>query len=881
MDFIIRSFFQNKFILLSRYLLVFFSLGITYFSQAESSEELLVGDNLIAGEQMVGRGAVRLGYDPFDLESLPKSTVKRKMLEFKKNKRRRAQSRLNKLKIPASDFVSIDVDDDGEFFYLEPSLPKSTITKDIDKSEMSEKNPLLAMGLSANQVFSLHSRLGAPNTIYLDFDGHVVTGTVWNREGDYDALPYDRDGNPYSFSESELNDITKIWYRVSEDYKAFNVDVTTEMPAQFNARTGHVLITHKIDANGKAMPYHNNGGIAYVGVWGRSNYAYYQPAMVYYSNLGGGAPHFVAESAAHEMGHNVGLFHDGTASSVYYSGHGSGLTRWAPIMGNSFKAQVSQWSKGDYSGANNTQDDIDILKNTFGFIADDHGNSANSATLLDINSDGAVTSTTPKSDPNNYFYQNKGIIHAANDIDYFQFESGSGQLMLSVTPGWQAYREEQYRGSNLDILIKIYDQNRRLLQTINPENNTNAALSLTVNAGTYYLSVEPSGSSDYSAYASAGQYFITGTIPQGVNGEDESNTQEENNTQEESNNEEENVTEEEGTTENDDPIINTQNIRPTAVNDSATVFANETSVLDLLSNDNDPNGDSLTIINFRQPLKGTATLNADQTISYRPDNNYIGKDKIDYWLFDGALYSSMGSVYITVNEKSSGFEDQPEEREESKEASNQRPVAKGERTVVLMNNTSTLYPLSNDTDINGDALSIVDFRLAKNGVAKLNDNQTLSYTPNQNFTGFDEIDYWITDGQLISSMATLSIMVESSHSENIDSDAESDVDSTTDNNTDNNEVNIRPTTVTDYITVAKNRAIDIDIIANDFDPNDDDLRVIDFRPAKNGQARLNANNTINYTPQLGFTGTDRIDYWLTDGELISSMAIVYITVLDE
>ena len=72
-----------------------------------------------------------------------------------------------------------------------------------------------------------------------------------------------------------------------------------------------------------------------------SNHAYYQPAFVFQNGVGGGQKN-IAEAGAHEAGHNVGLSHDGTATSGYYSGHGS----WAPIMGVGYYRAITQWSRG-------------------------------------------------------------------------------------------------------------------------------------------------------------------------------------------------------------------------------------------------------------------------------------------------------------------------------------------------------------------------------------------------------------------------------------------------------------------------------------------------------------------------------------------------------
>ncbi len=76
---------------------------------------------------------------------------------------------------------------------------------------------------------------------------------------------------------------------------------------------------------------------------------YYKPALVFPERLGN-SDRYIAEAAAHECGHTLGLLHDGTTTGTeYYAGHGTGATGWAPIMGNGYYKSLTQWSKGEYA----------------------------------------------------------------------------------------------------------------------------------------------------------------------------------------------------------------------------------------------------------------------------------------------------------------------------------------------------------------------------------------------------------------------------------------------------------------------------------------------------------------------------------------------------
>lgn len=73
------------------------------------------------------------------------------------------------------------------------------------------------------------SRPGASRVIYLDFDGHVTSGTPWNngRDANLTTPAFDVDGDPTTFNDDERRRVIAIWRAVAEDYSGFMVDVTT------------------------------------------------------------------------------------------------------------------------------------------------------------------------------------------------------------------------------------------------------------------------------------------------------------------------------------------------------------------------------------------------------------------------------------------------------------------------------------------------------------------------------------------------------------------------------------------------------------------------------------------------------------------------------
>ncbi len=450
---------------------------------------------------------------PFALTDLPLGKLRARLEQLPAEKRLRAMTWLHRFNFPTADVPQLRSDLDGGVLYVDAApLPDAVTTTPVVGAAS------VATTIPTTSAFALHSRAGATNVVYLDFDGHTLTGTAWNAStgrAALNAVAYDTDGVLGSFSTGELNNIINIWRRISEDFAPFNVDVTTQLPASFGPRIARVLITRDSDSTGVAMPYQGAGGVAYINVFGASNYSYYQPALVYYNRLGNGREDFVAEAASHEMGHNLGLSHDATATSSYYGGHGAGATSWGPIMGTGYNRAVSQWSRGEYAGANNFEDDVAIVTSKVGLRSDDYGNTNATASPLIATPTGVVTSVTIDSDWSNSQPQNKGVLASQSDIDVFYFDASAGAVNLTATPHRMPANTA---GGNLDVELRLYSQGGALLGTASPNGATSANLVASVPAGRMYLQVSGVGDPTvpYSDYGSLGQYNLSGTLPVAV-----------------------------------------------------------------------------------------------------------------------------------------------------------------------------------------------------------------------------------------------------------------------------------------------------------------------------------------------------------------------------
>lgn len=354
-----------------------------------------------------------------------------------------------------------------------------------------------------DQTFRLHSLPGATKVAFLDFDGHNVTGTQWNTDftygSDFLAGPYDLDGDPSTTSAAEHDAIQEVWQRVSEDFAALQIDVTTEQPSN-----DALVRTDANDQNFGTRILITNatlvytacgcGGISYVSSYNWvPNHQRYQPAFVFQNGVGT-APKTIAEAASHELGHTLGLRHDETSAGGGYGGHGA----WAPIMGTGYSRPVTQWSSGEFAGSTNAEDDLTVMQSRgVPLRADDVGDTPAGATSLGTG--GAYD----------------GLISTRTDRDVFAFTTAGGAATIAVAPASVS--------PNLDARIDVLDAAGNVVASADPPatplsddyaDGLAAQLRTTLAPGTYYVSVDGVGVGDpastgYSDYASIGRYRLT------------------------------------------------------------------------------------------------------------------------------------------------------------------------------------------------------------------------------------------------------------------------------------------------------------------------------------------------------------------------------------
>ncbi len=278
--------------------------------------------------------------------------------------------------------------------------------------------------------------------------------------------------------------------------------------------------------------------------------------------------------------------------------------------------------------------------------------------------------------------------------------------------------------------------------------------------------------------------------------------------------------------------VSAVNDLPNVADDAVTVAEDSSvTIIDVLSNDGDVDGDTLAIIEANSS-SGQVTINPDGTLSFTPDPDFSGVVTVTYTVSDGNGGTQSATLTITV----SAVNDVPNVQDDT-------------ATIAEDSVNNTIDVLSNDTDIDGDTLTVVS-ATASSGQVSINPDGTLRYSPVPDFFGVVTISYTVSDGQGGTASATVTITIES--------------------------VNDLPVAVAQNVVTNEDANLAIMLSGTDIDGTITGYTVVE-QPG-HGDLIGTAPN-LTYVPFDNFNGADSFTFSVTDDETgVSAAATINIVV---
>ena len=277
------------------------------------------------------------------------------------------------------------------------------------------------------------------------------------------------------------------------------------------------------------------------------------------------------------------------------------------------------------------------------------------------------------------------------------------------------------------------------------------------------------------------------------------------------------------------------NAPPLAVDDAAQTAEDTPVTIAVLANDSDPDGDTLTVAGVSEPAHGTAVLTETGAVRYTPEPNFNGTDGFTYVVGDGSGLTAQAAVDVTVRP----VDDPPEAVDDAAETAEDTPV--------------TIAVLANDSDPDGDTLTVAGVSAPAHGTAVLTETGAVRYTPEPNFNGTDGFTYVVGDGSGLTAQAAVDVTVLP--------------------------VNDPPEAVDDAAETAEDTPVNIAVLDNDSDPDGDPLTVAEVSAPAHGTAVLTEAGTVQYAPEPDYHGPDRFTYVVSSGSGLTARAAVEVTVL--
>lgn len=266
-----------------------------------------------------------------------------------------------------------------------------------------------------------------------------------------------------------------------------------------------------------------------------------------------------------------------------------------------------------------------------------------------------------------------------------------------------------------------------------------------------------------------------------------------------------------------------------AVADAVTTDEDTPVVLSVQGNDLHNGGGKLLLLGFTPARFGTLTAQPDGALRYQPNRDFSGEDSFTYVVGDGDLGAARGTVTISVR------------------AVNDAPRAKSDEAVTDEDQPLVISVLANDSDPENDDLTLTEIGDASNGVVAENGDGTVTYTPQADFFGDDSFAYTVTDGNGGEARAVVRVTVRP--------------------------VSDPPDAGEDLAVTDEETPVTIPVLANDFDPDEDEIAVSGFTQPAQGTVAWGTDGGLVYTPTRDFAGVDTFTYVVSDGVLTATTTV--------
>ncbi|MFT5548183.1 MAG: Ca2+-binding RTX toxin-like protein [Candidatus Azotimanducaceae bacterium] len=282
---------------------------------------------------------------------------------------------------------------------------------------------------------------------------------------------------------------------------------------------------------------------------------------------------------------------------------------------------------------------------------------------------------------------------------------------------------------------------------------------------------------------------------------------------------------------------------PESIADTFAITEDQAVVIsfaELLLNDSDVDGDSLTVSSVSAAINGAVVIDAvGETVIFAPDANYNGPVSFDYTVSDGSETSTS-----TVTADVTAVNDTPITFSDSVNVVEDQPLVIGFSELLL-----------NDTDVDGDILTVEAVLNSVNGSVSIDAiAETITFTSTADFNGSAGFEYVVSDGT-DTSTAIVTVDVTA--------------------------VNDPPEPVSDSLTALENEDLVIsfsDLLSNDIDVDDSNLTIVSVSSSDNGTISIDwVTETITFIPNTNYTGVSQFYYAVSDG-VSTSVATVDINV---